>query len=174
MWCSGKTFEIERKFNLIFLDLIRLKGRSHSLGFASTFFIDTIHLWNRTKSRAEALVAELNTMRQTFKNPNINIVVVDSVEKCVNNADVIVSAIFTSSPVLYRSMMRSDVHINGTYKLKNNYSNICMVEKRAMTIRKLHISFKSYFLELKISMRRLMKVFIRMQSAKFPWFLVRI
>lgn len=72
-------------------------------------------MWNRTKSRAEALATELNQLRRTFKNPNVNIICVNSVEECVQNADVIVTATFTSTPFLKRSMIKNHVHINGNF-----------------------------------------------------------
>lgn len=78
--------------------------------------INSICLWNRTKSRAESLAAELNHMRQSFENPNINIICTDTVQKCVRNADVIVTATFTSTPILMRSWIKNDVHINGNNK----------------------------------------------------------
>lgn len=57
-------------------------------------------------------------MRQTFKNPNINIVCVDSVDQCAKDADVVVTATFSSTPVLARSMVKNNVHINGMQLLE--------------------------------------------------------
>lgn len=89
------------------------QGRIHAIGLCATNSIDSIYLWNRTKSRAEALAAELNQLRPSFKNPQLQIVVADSVEGCTANADVIVTATYTSTPILLRSMIKSNVHING-------------------------------------------------------------
>lgn len=70
-------------------------------------------MWNRTKCRAEALANELNQLRASFKNPEISIVCTDSVEECAKKADVIVTATYTSTPLLFRSMVKDNVHING-------------------------------------------------------------
>lgn len=59
------------------------------------------------------LAAELNQMRQHFKNPIIEILTIDSVERCVENADVIVTATSTSTPLLHRTNIKNNVHING-------------------------------------------------------------
>lgn len=64
-------------------------------------------------SRARALADELLSMRDTFKNPNVNVICASSVEECVENVDVIVTSTFSSSPFLYRSMIKDNVHING-------------------------------------------------------------
>ncbi|XP_055298600.1 ketimine reductase mu-crystallin [Sitodiplosis mosellana] len=89
-----------------------VQGRIHAIGLCATNSVDTIHLWNRTKSRAEALAAELNQLRQSFKNPNIKIICVDTVEDGAKNADVIVTGTSTSTPFLFRSMIKTNVHIN--------------------------------------------------------------
>lgn len=89
------------------------QGRIHAIGLCATYFVDTIHLWNRTKSRAESLATELNQMRQSFKNPNIKVICADTVEEGAKNADVIVTGTFTSTPFLFRSMIKNNVHING-------------------------------------------------------------
>lgn len=70
-------------------------------------------MWNRTIVRAGALAAELNQLRATFKNPHLKIVCANSAEECVESADVIVTSTFTSSPFLFRSMVKENVHING-------------------------------------------------------------
>lgn len=75
--------------------------------------INSISLWNRTKSRAESLAADLEQMRNQFKNPAIQIRCVNSVNECVRDADIIVTGTFTSAPLLFRSMIKDNVHING-------------------------------------------------------------
>lgn len=77
------------------------------------YSIDTIYLWNRTKKRAEDLATELNGLRQQFKNQNLNVVVCDSVAACVQNAGIIVTATNSSVPLVFRSMLKTNVHING-------------------------------------------------------------
>lgn len=74
----------------------------------------TIYLWNRTKQRAEDLVAELNQLRNTFINPQLQIVCADTVASAVSVADVIVTATYSRTPLVCRSMLKDNVHINGT------------------------------------------------------------
>lgn len=77
--------------------------------------LSEINLWNRTRARADDLAAELNQIRNQFKNRNVRVVVVDSPASCVRNADIIVTATFTATPLLNRSMIKDDVHINGKF-----------------------------------------------------------
>lgn len=90
-----------------------VQGRIHAIGFCATNPISTIQLWNRTKERVRTLATELNQLRSTFKNPNVKIVCSNSVEECVENADVIVTTTFANAPFLFRSMVKDNVHING-------------------------------------------------------------
>lgn len=101
--------------------ILIMKGRIHAIGFCATNEVKSVCLWNRTKSRAEALAVELNQLRQTFRYPNVNIVCANSVEECVRTADVIVTATFTSTPFLFRSMIKNDVHINGKFRRFSGY-----------------------------------------------------
>lgn len=89
------------------------QGRTHAIGFCATNFVDSIYLWNRTKSRAESLVVELNELRQSFKNLNVKLFCANSVDECVKDADVVVTATYTETPFLFRSMIKNNVHING-------------------------------------------------------------
>lgn len=79
----------------------------------SMFNISVIHLWNRTKSKAVALAAELEGVKSTFKNKNLKIFVHNTVRDCVSEADIIVTATNTSSPLLFADMLKSNAHING-------------------------------------------------------------
>lgn len=56
----------------------------------------------------------MNELRSSFKNPNVTIVCADSVAESVKYADVIVTATYTETPFLFRSMIKNNVHINGT------------------------------------------------------------
>lgn len=84
-------------------------------------------MWNRSKDRAEALATEMNQLRSTFKNPDLNIVCSNSVEECVENADIIVTVTFAGTPFLFRSMVQDNVHINGKMNeyqtLHGNWNN---------------------------------------------------
>lgn len=93
------------------------QGQSHALGMCTMYQINSISLWNRTKSKAESSASYLNQVRGQFKNPEIKINCFESIADCVKNADIIVTATFTSSPLLFRSMIKDNVHINGLHFL---------------------------------------------------------
>lgn len=72
-------------------------------------FFSKVNLWNRTKSRAEKLRDELN---EQF--PGISIDIFDKPTNAVNDADVIVTATNSSTPLFGMSDLRKrSVHING-------------------------------------------------------------
>lgn len=77
------------------------------------FNISAIHLWNRTKSKAVSLAAELGDVKSTFRNKNLEIFIHDTVAECVAQSDIIVTATFASSPLLLANMLKSNAHING-------------------------------------------------------------
>lgn len=77
------------------------------------YAIDTLYLWNRSMQRAQDTADELKQLRSQFKNPKLNIIVLDAVDERVRNADIIVTATFSSTPVLERRMIKDNVHING-------------------------------------------------------------
>lgn len=89
------------------------QGRIHAIGLATLKSLSKIYLWNRTESRARQLGDELNSMRQQFRNLNLEILCVSSVAECVQHADIVVTATFTSSPLVSLSMLKERVHING-------------------------------------------------------------
>lgn len=67
-----------------------------------------MHIWNRTKERADNLAEELQrtldkTKVETFSDP----------KECVSDADVIVTATFATSPILKREWLKQSVLING-------------------------------------------------------------
>lgn len=74
-----------------------------------------INLWNRTRKRAEDLANELNSIRSQFRNSNIRVNVIDTPADCVKNADIIATTTFASTPILERSMIKDNVHINGKH-----------------------------------------------------------
>lgn len=115
MWRSGETaffFAIRMMLDQKLLNIFQ--GRIHAIGFASLKSLNKICLWNRTASRSQKLCDELNGLRNQFCNPNVEIKCVDSVEEGVKEADIIVTATFTSTPLISRSMLKSAVHINGS------------------------------------------------------------
>lgn len=90
-----------------------IQGRIHAIGMCSIFDFSEVRLWNRTVSKAESLLQELQAMSSGFKNSNIKIFVAENVEKCVENADVVVTATFASEPLIELNYLKPDCHING-------------------------------------------------------------
>lgn len=81
------------------------------LSFFSNFF-STVNLWNRTRSRAEKLRDELNGLF-----PGLSINVLDNATVCVRDADVIVTATNSNTPLFgVGDLRKSSVHINGRWK----------------------------------------------------------
>lgn len=51
--------------------------------------------------------------KNSFKIPDVEVSVVGSVGECVRDADIVVTATSSNEPLLYRSMLKDNVHING-------------------------------------------------------------
>lgn len=79
----------------------------------NTFNISTVHLWNRSKSKAVTLAAELEDVKSNFRNKEVKILVHETVHDCVRQADIIVTATNTRSPLLFANMLKTNAHING-------------------------------------------------------------
>lgn len=76
-------------------------------------FFSKVNLWNRTKSRAEKLRHELNELF-----PGLSIDVFDKSTNAVNDADVIVTATNSSTPLFgINDLRKQSVHINGNETL---------------------------------------------------------
>lgn len=67
-----------------------------------------IFIWNRTPVRAQKLAEELKS-----SNPTITIATFNSIEQCVKNADIIVTATYASEPILKHEWLKPGCHING-------------------------------------------------------------
>lgn len=85
-----------------------VQGRFHAIGFLNNFNFASVHLWNRTRSKALRLAAEL---RATFGV--VNVIVAETVEECVKDADVILTATYSGEPLVDAGMLKAGVHING-------------------------------------------------------------
>lgn len=90
-----------------------------------TYSFDFVFLWNRTKTTADALIAVLKSMSSKFKNPNISIACAETIENCVRDADVIVTATFTSTPLITRDMIKKGAHINGKFNFIEEIALFC-------------------------------------------------
>ncbi|XP_053680981.1 ketimine reductase mu-crystallin [Anopheles nili] len=90
------------------------QGTMHALGFVHTqpmVVIRSIRLWNRTPAKANQLqtilVEEAKKTGSTY-----SVFVCDTVEDCCRDCDVIVTATGSSEPLVYRSFLKQNVHIN--------------------------------------------------------------
>ncbi|KAF5296892.1 hypothetical protein FQA39_LY19281 [Lamprigera yunnana] len=82
-------------------------GRHHAEAFQLYFKFEQVRIWNRTLKRAQQLVAELNA---NLKKGSV--VVADTIEGCLQNADVIVSATPCSEPLVKLQWVKKGAHIN--------------------------------------------------------------
>lgn len=90
-----------------------VQGRYHAIGMCSMYKFNSVYLWNRSPQRATALAAELETLRSTFRNPKVRIIIENSVADAVRQADIIVTATYASAPIIFKEMLKPYVHING-------------------------------------------------------------
>lgn len=68
-----------------------------------------VKLWNRTRERAERLRDELSELF-----PDVEIVVASTSVDCVDDADVIVTATYSSEALFeLKDLQKQNVHING-------------------------------------------------------------
>lgn len=88
------------------------QGELHAIGFLNTQKFAKIKLWNRTRSRSERLMAKLSDLVPSTLNAEVVISIHGSVEECCKDCDVIVTATSTSTPLIFRSFLKPDVHIN--------------------------------------------------------------
>ncbi|KAK5641568.1 hypothetical protein RI129_010115 [Pyrocoelia pectoralis] len=83
------------------------QGRIHAIALQKYFNFSEVRIWNRTASKAEHLVTELNRglNKPIFVNTN-------SIEGCVNGADVIVTATHSTQTLVQKSWIKIGAHIN--------------------------------------------------------------
>lgn len=74
-------------------------------------YFTKVKLWNRTVSRAEKLRDELSEL---FSDVEI-VVATGTPAECINDADCIVTATNTSSPLFHLKDLKENVHINGEF-----------------------------------------------------------
>lgn len=103
-----------------------VQGEIHSIGFASQFSqIKEIRFYNRTTARRDALHMKLEGLRRQFKNPQLILSKTETPAECVTNADLVVIATNSSTPLIEKKFLKNDVHINGkTKKGLNSNKNL--------------------------------------------------
>lgn len=93
-----------------------VQGEIHAIAFASYFGqVKEIRLYNRTIAKRDLLFDKLNSLRSTFKNPNLTITKADTPFACAQDADIVVIATNSSVPLIKKEDLKSDVHINGSF-----------------------------------------------------------
>ncbi|KAK5641567.1 hypothetical protein RI129_010114 [Pyrocoelia pectoralis] len=83
------------------------QGRLHAIALHKFFNFSEVRVWNRTASKAEDLVKQLNKAMTSSVFVTANFV-----EECVNNADVIVTATKASQTLVKYSWIKKGAHIN--------------------------------------------------------------
>lgn len=83
-----------------------VQGRMHAIGMVNTFKVASVQVWNRTRSKADDVVREIQAL-------GVNASFVETVEECVDAADIIVTATYSSEPLVKIGMLKKGVHING-------------------------------------------------------------
>ncbi|RZF35330.1 hypothetical protein LSTR_LSTR003770 [Laodelphax striatellus] len=78
------------------------QGRIHALAMHHYFQFQEVRIWNRTESRAKALCNELGSWATHYSNK----------ERCVRDADVIVTATYSPTPIVRLSWLKPGAHIN--------------------------------------------------------------
>ncbi|EEB12975.1 ornithine cyclodeaminase, putative [Pediculus humanus corporis] len=82
------------------------QGRIHIIAFKHFFNFKKVNLWNRTHSKALKLAEDLKNQY------DIDIEVFDNIDDCVRDADVIVTATYSSNPLLKLNQIKKNVIIN--------------------------------------------------------------
>ena len=82
--------------------------------------ITQIHLWNHRKFKAISLAEEISG----WLKDNQTIEVFDTVELCVKNADLVVTATFASQPVLKNGIKLQNCHIMAVGAPRPDWSEI--------------------------------------------------
>lgn len=82
------------------------QARIHIIAFQHYFKFKKVNLWNRTHSRGVKLAEDLK------KNYNIEVEVFAKGADCARNADVIVTATYSSEPIIEYNQLKKGVMIN--------------------------------------------------------------
>ncbi|CAK8677949.1 unnamed protein product [Clavelina lepadiformis] len=82
-----------------------VQAYSHAKALTSSFKFDKIFIWNRTQSTGEKFCEEIKHLAKVVK-------FCPSTKEAVCDADVIVTATFSSTPILHGQDLKESVHIN--------------------------------------------------------------
>lgn len=94
------------------------QGRAHIIAFQHFFSFEKVYLWNRTQANAVKLAAEL---KEKF---GIEVEVFATVKECTKDADVIVTATYSSQPIIKYEDIKPDVLINAVGAGINHHSEL--------------------------------------------------
>lgn len=94
------------------------QGRIHIIAFQNYFKFKKVNLWNRTLENAEKLAEEL---KNEF---NLDVEIFKDAGKCAENADVLVTATLSSTPVLKYEFLKSNVLINAVGAGKEHHNEL--------------------------------------------------
>ncbi|XP_068083725.1 ketimine reductase mu-crystallin isoform X2 [Anabrus simplex] len=93
------------------------QARSHIQALDHFFHFKEIRVWNHRFEGAEKLAKE-------YKKYGKPVTAYENAEKCVRNADVIVTATFADSPILKGQWIKPGVHINAVGAGVNHHSEL--------------------------------------------------
>ncbi|KAL0272826.1 UNVERIFIED_CONTAM: hypothetical protein PYX00_005655 [Menopon gallinae] len=94
------------------------QGRIHIIAFQHFFQFEKVRLWNRTHANAVKLATEL---KQKF---GIEVEVFQTVKDCTRDADVIVTATYSSQPIVKYEDIKPDAFINAVGAGINHHSEL--------------------------------------------------
>ncbi|KRT82327.1 hypothetical protein AMK59_3832, partial [Oryctes borbonicus] len=95
-----------KKNNILAIVGAGAQAKMHVVAFQQKFKFEKVHIWNRTHEKAGNLCKELDFsvfgQYVAFKNLN----------ECIEQADVIVTATFATTPLIKYEWLKAGVHIN--------------------------------------------------------------
>ncbi|GJQ72310.1 hypothetical protein Trydic_g3399 [Trypoxylus dichotomus] len=103
---ATKYIQSSSKRNVLAIVGAGAQAKIHAVTFQMEFKFDKVHIWNRTYERAENLCKELNSNKSGQYIPFRNL------DECINQADVIITATFATTPLIKYEWLKTGVHIN--------------------------------------------------------------
>lgn len=102
-----------------------VQGNIHALSFRHYFNFPEVRVWNRTHEKAEKLCHELGDYAVPY---------VDK-EECIKGADVIVTATYSSEPLVHLEWLKAGAHINAVGFGVNHHNEVAeAVYRKAVTV----------------------------------------
>ncbi|KAK6625955.1 hypothetical protein RUM43_006254 [Polyplax serrata] len=94
------------------------QGRIHIIAFQHFFKFKKVNLWNRTHAKAVKVAKDLKSQY------NIDVQVFEKIEDCIREADVIVTATYSSEPLIKFNQLKKNVMINAVGAGRKHYCEL--------------------------------------------------